>query len=386
MALNNRETKWKDQSIKSTLDLAKCRDLEVYRAARQTAPDFSRLQYGRHFADHMFECYWNDETGWLKPRISPLHNLNLHPAAKVFHYGQELFEGMKAYKGVDGKIRLFRPNLNINRLLGSAERVGLPLFDGEEFLQCLVQLLKVDSDWVPPFTSGSLYIRPTFLGIEPRLGVGRSLNAVLYIICSPVEGSFSQSAKPIQLLADPKYVRAWPGGTGDKKIGANYASTLVVQKEAERMGLQQVLWLFGPEHRITEAGTSNIFFLIRNEDGCLELITPPLNGIILPGINRQSILDLARYWNEFKVSERELTMAELQDLLRQNRLVEMFGCGTSSTIVPIERIVFKDPSGTLVDLHLPTMKQRNPLFQRIFQFFVDIQLGRQKHDWAIEVQ
>ncbi|OQR69885.1 branched-chain-amino-acid aminotransferase [Tropilaelaps mercedesae] len=293
---------------------------------------------------------------------------------------------MKAYKGVDGKVRLFRPQLNINRLLGSAERVGLPLFDGEEFLQCLIQLLKIDANWVPPFTSGSLYIRPTFLGIEPRLGIGRSLDAVLYIICSPVDGSFSPIAKPIQLLADPKYVRAWPGGTGDKKIGANYASTLMVQKEADSLGLHQVLWLFGPEHRVTEAGASNIFFLIRDEDGYLELVTPPLNGIILPGINRQSILDLARDWNEFKVSERELTMAELQELVKQGRLIEMFGCGTASAIAPVERIVFKDPSGVLIDLRLPTMKQHNPLFQRIFQFFSDVQLGRQKHDWAIEIQ
>ncbi|XP_018496701.1 branched-chain-amino-acid aminotransferase, cytosolic [Galendromus occidentalis] len=362
-------------------------DLEMYQQPkdmRRKKMDLGKLKCGQQFADHMFECYWNDEHGWMKPRISPLHNLNLHPAAKVFHYGQELFEGLKAYRGVDGRIRLFRPQLNINRLLSSADRVGLPVFNGGEFLKCLVQLLKVDSEWVPNFAKGSLYIRPTFLGIEPRLGIGRSMDAVLYIICSPAEGSFSTTAKPVHLFADPKFVRAWPGGTGDKKLGCNYTSTLMVQREAERLGLHQVLWLFGPDHRITEAGASNIFMLMKDDVGNVELITPPLNGIILPGINRQSILDLTRDWNEFKVSEREVTMQELQERLAKGQLLEMFGCGTASAISPIERIVYKK-DGRLIDLRLPTTQQSNSLYKRIFDFFVDVQLGRKKHEWAVEV-
>lgn len=183
----------------------------------------------------------------------------------------QLFEGMKAYRGVDGRIRIFRPNMNMNRMNLSAKRSGLPTFDGDEFVKCMQRLVSIDQEWVPHTEKASLYIRPTLIGIDPTLGVASSDSALLYTILSPVGGYFDKSEKSqaVSLLADPQYTRAWPGGVGDRKMGSNYAPTIHVQKEASNKGLQQVLWLYGPEHQLTEVGTMNIFLLFINEQGGL---------------------------------------------------------------------------------------------------------------------
>lgn len=177
---------------------------------------------------------------------------------------------MKAYRGVDGRIRIFRPNMNMNRMNLSAKRSGLPTFDGDEFIKCMQRLVSIDQEWVPHTEKASLYIRPTLIGIDPTLGVASSDSALLYTILSPVGGYFDKSSEKTQavsLLADPQYTRAWPGGVGDRKMGSNYAPTIHVQKEASNKGLQQVLWLYGPEHQLTEVGTMNIFLLFINEQG-----------------------------------------------------------------------------------------------------------------------
>uniref|UniRef100_A0A8C6VQ64 Branched-chain-amino-acid aminotransferase n=1 Tax=Naja naja TaxID=35670 RepID=A0A8C6VQ64_NAJNA len=251
-----------------------------------------------------------------------------------------LFEGMKAYRGVDGKIRLFRPRLNMDRMLRSAARATLPGFD-KELLQCIQKLVEVEKEWVPYSTSASLYIRPTLIGTEPSLGVKKPSRAILYVILSPVGPYFSSGAfNPISLWADPKYVRAWKGGTGDCKLGGNYGSSIYAQREAMELGCQQVLWLYGDDHQITEVGTMNLFLYWRNEDGEDELATPPLDGIILPGVTRQSILDLARKWGEFKVSERYITMSDLTTALKEKRVKEMFGAGTACVVCPVSTILY----------------------------------------------
>lgn len=350
-------------------------------AKRKPKPDPSKLLFGREMSDHMFTVKWTLDEGWHKPKISPLRNLELHPAAKVLHYAQELFEGLKAYRGHDNKVRLFRPDMNVRRLLNSAQRVELPKFDGREFLQCLTKLVSIEKDWVPQHPNSSLYIRPTLIGTEPSLGVARSNEALLFVLVGPVGPYFATGIKPVSLLADPKYVRAWPGGTGDKKLGCNYAPTLMVQHEAEDQKLQQVLWLFGEDEQVTEVGAMNVMVFLKNKDGETELVTPPLSGIILPGVTRQSVLDLTREWNEFKVSERKITMAEVREALKENRLLEMFGCGTACVICPIERLVHRGES-----LHIPTMEQSNSLHTRILKAITDIQYGVVPHSWAIEVE
>uniref|UniRef100_A0A670XSR0 Branched-chain-amino-acid aminotransferase n=1 Tax=Pseudonaja textilis TaxID=8673 RepID=A0A670XSR0_PSETE len=252
-----------------------------------------------------------------------------------------LFEGMKAYRGVDGKIRLFRPRLNMDRMLRSAARATLPGFDKEELLQCIQKLVEVEKEWVPYSTSASLYIRPTLIGTEPSLGVKKPSRAILYVILSPVGPYFTSGTfNPVSLWADPKYVRAWKGGTGDCKLGGNYGSSIYAQREAMELGCQQVLWLYGDDHQITEVGTMNLFLYWRNEDGEDELATPPLDGIILPGVTRQSILDLARKWGEFKVSERYITMSDLTTALKEKRVKEMFGAGTACVVCPVSTILY----------------------------------------------
>ncbi|CAN8003147.1 unnamed protein product [Ixodes pacificus] len=347
-------------------------DVELVPASRRRPkPDPSTLVFGKEFSDHMLRIEWSLSKGWSKPKIAEVRDLVLHPAAKVFHYAQELFEGMKAYRGEDDKVRLFRPDANVRRLLNSADRLGLPKFHSEEFLKCLMKLISIEKDWVPKYPMSSLYIRPTFIGIEPSLGVAKSNEAMLFVLTGPVGPYYSTGMKPVSLLADPKYVRAWPGGTGDSKLGCNYAPTLMVQQEAERQKLQQVLWLFGEDEQITEVGAMNVMILLKNKAGETELVTPPLSGIILPGVTRMSILDLTREWNEFKVSERKITMAEVRETLKEGRLLEMFGCGTACVICPIERLVHRGE-----DLYIPTMEQKNSLVNRILKAITDIQVRR----------
>ncbi|XP_034951973.1 branched-chain-amino-acid aminotransferase, cytosolic isoform X2 [Chelonus insularis] len=350
----------------------------------QPKPDVRDLVFGKHFTDHMFKVFYHEDLGgWQLPEITPLESLVLHPATKALHYAVQVFEGMKAYRGKDGKIRLFRPELNMERLNRSSHRLGLPMFNGTEFIKCLRRLVGIDQEWVPHCETASLYIRPTIIGVDPTLGVASSQSALFYTILCPV-GSYFHNASTqegISLLADPNYTRAWPGGCGDRKVGSNYGPTIHVQEKASEKGLQQVLWLYGQDMQVTEAGTMNIFMVIMNEDGEKELITPPLNGLILPGITRMSILELAREWNQFKVTERIITMEEVCRLISEKRLLEMFGAGTACVIGPISHIDFMDRP-----LHIPTLEQSNPIYETLLKTFMDIQYGYiPNHPWALEI-
>ncbi|XP_076047551.1 branched chain amino acid transaminase isoform X2 [Oratosquilla oratoria] len=344
-------------------------------------PPVSELVFGKNFTDYMLKIEWDGNHGWGKPRIVPFQNLTLHPAAKVLHYATELFEGMKAYRGVDGEIRLFRPDRNMARMNRTAERSALPTFDGEELIELIKRQVQLEQEWVPHSESSSLYIRPTMIGTEEILRVDKSNKALLFIILCPVGPYYPTGFKPVSLLADPAHVRAWPGGCGAMKMGSNYGPTLAIQKLAESKGLQQVLWLFGDDHKISEVGAMNLMVYIDKGDGGRELITPPLDGIILPGVTRQSLLELARSWGEFDVTEREMTMGELLQLESEGRLLEIFGSGTACVVCPVAEIHY----GNHV-LKIPTMEHENPLNQRFFRALTDIQYGRVPHEWAIPIE
>ncbi|EEZ98004.1 branched-chain-amino-acid aminotransferase, cytosolic [Tribolium castaneum] len=341
-------------------------------------PDVSELKFGQIFSDHMLKIFYHKQLGgWQKPVIIPFENISLHPAAKVLHYAVELFEGLKAYRGVDGKIRVFRPDLNMRRMNLSAQRAGLPTFDGEELTKCMNRLIQVDQEWVPHSEGSSLYIRPTLIGIDGTLGVAQSESALLFTILCPVGNYFSGGSESVSLLADPQYTRAWPGGVGDRKMGSNYGPTIRVQSTANSKGRQQVLWLYGPDHQVTEVGTMNIFIFYINNNGEKVLATPPLNGLILPGVTRASILQMTQDWKEFKVEERILTMDEVITLLRSDRLLEMFGSGTACIVSPIASIEYM---GEL--LNIPTTEHDKPVYKRLREQLFAIQYGHVEHPWA----
>ncbi|XP_065070508.1 branched-chain-amino-acid aminotransferase, cytosolic-like [Rhopilema esculentum] len=352
-------------------------DLQIVNTtAPKMKPDDDALVFGQSISDHMLILEWDIDEGWKKPVIKPHENLLLDPSASVFHYGSEIYEGLKAYRGADRKIRLFRPMENLKRFWNSARRMALPTFDKEELYKCLVELVRLDQDWVPYSQSCSLYIRPTLIGTEPSLGVKTPSSAMLFVITCPVGPYFkSGTFNPVSLLADEKYIRSWPGGVGEVKAGGNYGATVYIQGQAEKQGCNQVLWLFNDQ--VTEVGTMNLFMYWINDSGVEELITPPLDGLTLAGITRKSILELARSWGEFKVSERMFTMKDLSIAAKEGRIKEIFGSGTACMVCPVDRILYKGEQ-----LHIPTMENGPDLTKRFYQELNDIQYGRQEHEWT----
>ncbi|XP_004710703.1 branched-chain-amino-acid aminotransferase, mitochondrial [Echinops telfairi] len=361
----------------------KAADLQLERTQKpQKKPSPSEpLLFGRTFTDHMLMVEWTQSGGWSQPRIKPFQNLSLHPACSGLHYSLQLFEGMKAFRGQDQRIRLFRPWLNMDRMLRSAQRLCLPSFDKRELLECIRRLIEVDQAWVPEAKGTSLYVRPVLIGNEPSLGVGNSTNALLYVILCPVGSYFPGDAvTPVSLLADPAFVRAWMGGVGDCKLGGNYGPTVFVQQEARNRGCEQVLWLYGPDHQLTEVGTMNIFVYWTHEDGVLELVTPPLDGVILPGVLRQSVLDLTQTWGEFRVSQRKVTMKELLRALEEGRVREVFGSGTACQVCPVHQILYQGQQ-----LLIPTMENGPELILRLQMELKAIQYGTSAHKWMLPV-
>ncbi|PIO70751.1 putative branched-chain-amino-acid transaminase [Teladorsagia circumcincta] len=265
---------------------------------------------------------------------------------------------MKAYRGVDNKIRLFRPDKNMARMRRTAHRAALPDFETEELIKVICDQIALDQEWVPYSSTSSLYIRPTLIGTDPTLGVGFPLEAKLFVLTGPVGQYYSTGFQPVRLLADPQYVRAFPGGVGAFKMGCNYAPTIWVGKEAAARNCQQVLWL----HEV-------------------ELITPPLErGLILPGVTRDSLLELAREWGEFKVSEKSFTMHDVKKALDEGRLLEMFGAGTACVVSPVGQILYYNrEKGRHETWDVPTMKSSPNLMQRFYETINDIQYGRIMH-------
>jgi len=340
---------------------------------------YSQLVFGKEFTDHWLQIEWKKSSGWGTPKITPYSKIVLDPSALVLHYALECFEGMKAYKDASGKARLFRPEENMKRMNNSARRLCMPTFPEEKFLDAIKQFVKVEKDWIPQQRGYSLYIRPTMIATEALLGVHPPTEVLLYVIASPVGPYYPTGFKPVSLFAGSAEVRAWPGGTGCYKIGANYAPGILPALEAGQKGYQQILWL--QDNKITEVGTMNLFCLWKNKNGEKELITAPLDGQILPGVTRKSILELTREWKEFKVSEKDWTIDSLIDALHDGRVIEMFGAGTAAVVSPVNKISYGGK-----DLAVPCKNnEAGELATRLMDTLLAIQYGELPSPWSVVV-
>lgn len=350
-------------------------------------PAPENLKFGQTFTDHMMTIQWNEKEGWGAPEIRPYGPLSLDPAAVVFHYAFECFEGMKAFKDANGKVRLFRPDKNMHRLNTSGERICLPKFDEEQMIELIKKFVKLEEKLIPDKKGFSLYLRPTFIGTHVGLGVGHPNIALLYVIASPVGPYYPTGFKAVRLEATDYAVRAWPGGVGNKKLGANYAPCILPQQKAAERGCQQNLWLFGEEGNITEVGTMNAFFVFKDPaTGKKELVTAPLDGTILEGVTRDSILELARERlnpDEWTVSERYCTIKEVDEAADKGNLVEAFGAGTAAVVSPIKEILWREKN---IQVPLQPGKEAGPLTEEVADWIADIQYGRIEHPWSVVVE
>lgn len=331
----------------------------------------------------MLTIEWTAEDGWAAPEIKPYGTLNLDPSAVVFHYGFECFEGLKAYRDHEDKIRIFRPDRNMARMNGSADRICLPTFDSDTMIKIMSEFVKLEKNLIPKQKGFSLYLRPTMIGTDPALGVSSPNRALFYVIASPVGPYYPTGFKAVRLEATDYAVRAWPGGVGNKKLGANYAPCIKPQREAASRGYQQNLWLFGEEGNITEVGTMNVFFVFTDAAGKKELVTAPLDGTILEGVTRDSILTLAREKldpKEWTISERYCTIHEVADKAAKGELVEAFGAGTAAVVSPIKEIGWKGK-----DIYVPLQegKQSGALTEAVANWIGDIQYGVVDHPWSV---
>jgi branched-chain amino acid aminotransferase len=292
----------------------------------------------------MFMMDFRRGKGWQDPRIVPYHLLEMDPAAMILHYGQGIFEGLKAYRWRDDKICLFRSDQNWDRWNLSARRLCMPEIDPAFQAQAVEELLRLDRDWVPHSVGSSLYIRPTMIATEPHLGVSPADSYLYFIITGPVAAYYAEGFNPVKIYVSEEYVRTVRGGLGEAKTGANYASSLYAAEVAKKKGFTQVLWLDAVELRyIEEVGTSNIFFRIGEE-----LITPPLTGSILPGVTRDSVMQLAEHWG-IKVIERRITIDEAIETAKSGAMKEMFATGTAAVISPVGEFSYRDRMYRIAD-------------------------------------
>jgi len=331
----------------------------------KSKPDDANLGFGTIFTDHMFNMDYSLDGGWQAPRIEPYGSIEMDPATMFLHYGQGVFEGLKAYRTDSGQIQLFRPQENLKRLNRSCRRICIPEIDEVFALDAMKQLIALEKDWVPGAPETSLYIRPTIIAMDPFLGVRASHTYRYFIILSPVGAYYPGGFNPIKILVTSDYVRAVRGGVGEAKTPGNYAASLLAGEKAHDAGYTQVLWLDGVEQKyLEEVGAMNIFFVIDDE-----IITPELNGSILPGITRKSVIALAKHWNE-KVTERKLSIDEVIDAHAAGRLKEVFGAGTAAVISPVGQIKYGDQVITIND------NQTGPVAQKYYNAITDIQYGK----------
>ncbi|GAB4819863.1 hypothetical protein N2152v2_006909 [Parachlorella kessleri] len=367
------------------------RDIQYELATPQPRVNLEDLKFGTCFTDHMFLAEHTAEAGWGQPAIKPFGFIPLHPAAQVLHYGMCCFEGMKAYQGVDGRARLFRPDMNMARFHRSSQRLQLAEFDPQELLECIKELLRVDRAWLPAKEGYSIYIRPFMFSSAHVLGVAKTTRSMVSVVLSPVGPYFPTGLRPISLFVDELHRRAWPGGVGDVKVGGNYAPTIQPQVEAAAaFGTQQVLYTLNPTHTpfseeavFAECGAMNMFFLLEQRGGGRELVTPRLDGTILPGVTRDSILQLARGWGEFEVSERQLTLREVKEAAKEGRLLECFGAGTACIVQPVG--VLLRANGDVMTAQYQAGDLRSVALRAQRQL-LDIQYGRQPHPWSVAIE
>jgi branched-chain amino acid aminotransferase len=333
-------------------------------------PDPDKLGFGKYFTDHMFVMNYDAGKGWHDARIEPYAPFSLEPAAMVFHYAQEVFEGLKAYRRADVTIQLFRPEANIARMRSSCDRICIPPVDDGIYLEALKTLVSVEKDWVPSAPDTSLYLRPFIIATEPHVGVHASSSYIFAIIASPVGAYYAEGINPVKIYVEAKDVRAVKGGMGFAKTGGNYAATLRAGEEAGKAGFSQVLWLDGVNRKyIEEVGSMNVFFKFGDE-----IATPALQGSILPGVTRDSCLKILRGWG-LNVSERLIEAAELANC------TEAWGSGTAAVISPIGEIVY---NGNKISVN---NGQIGELTQKLYDYLTGIQWGRipDPFGWTVPV-
>ncbi|PAQ15409.1 branched chain amino acid aminotransferase [Bacillaceae bacterium SAOS 7] len=343
---------------------------------RKPKPESNQLGFGKIFTDHMFVMDYTEGKGWHDPRVVPYQPLTLDPASMIFHYGQTVFEGMKAYLTKDQRILLFRPERNLQRLNHSNDRLCIPNIDEELALEALKKLILVDKEWIPTAEGTSLYIRPFIIATEPFLGVHASSSYKFIIILSPVGLYYKEGIQPVKILVESEYVRAVAGGTGEAKTAGNYASSLKAQEVASQKEYSQVLWLDGVEKKyIEEVGSMNVFFKI---DG--EVVTPALNGSILEGVTRNSVIQLLKHWG-VPVSERKISMQEVYDAYQAGKLEEAFGTGTAAVISPIGEFCWKDEKLVINE------GETGEISKQLYQTITGIQNGTEPDpfDWLVEI-
>ena len=345
-------------------------------APKSKPTDENKLGFGKIFTDHMFIMNYTKGKGWHDARIEPYAPLSLDPSAMIFHYGQGIFEGLKAYKTPDGEVLLFRPQKNLERANISNERLCIPAIDEEFALEAIRKLVDIDRDWIPEAPGTSLYIRPFIIATDPFLGVKPAETYLFMVILSPVGAYYPEGLNPVKIFVEDDYVRAVRGGIGFAKTPGNYAASIRAQEKAYELKYTQVLWLDGIERKyIEEVGTMNVFFVI---DG--EVITPALNGSILAGVTRDSSIALLKSWG-YKVTERKLSINEVYDAYEAGKLDEVFGTGTAAVISPVGELKWED--------HVMTINngEIGKISQKLYDSITGIQSGKIEDTmgWTVKV-
>lgn len=348
----------------------------VKRDVLKEKPDQKNLGFGKYMTDYMFVMDWDQGIGWHDARIEPYGPIEINPSCVTLHYAQETFEGLKAYRTKDGRILLFRPEMNAKRMITSNGRLCMPGFPEDMFVEAIEELVKVEKDWIPSEPETSLYIRPFVFATEASLGVHQAISYKFMVICCPVGAYYPEGINPVKILVEDELVRAVQGGTGFTKCGGNYAASILGQVRAEAKGCTQVLWLDGVNRKyVEEVGTMNIMFKINGE-----IYTAPIEGTVLPGVTRDSIIHILKDWG-YKVNETHLSVDDLMKAGHDGTLEESFGTGTAAVISPVGEFVYKDDSVVVNDFKI------GELTQRLYDYLTGIQWGNEedKYGWTREV-
>jgi branched-chain amino acid aminotransferase len=337
----------------------------------------AKLGFGTIFTDHVFEMDYSSDKGWHSPVIKKLENIEMHPASMYLHYGQGVFDGLKAFKTESGEVVLFRPQKHIQRINNSSKKLCIPEIDNEFVLHALTELISIEKDWIPTREGESLYIRPFIYGSEPFIGVRPSATYKMLIILSPVGAYYPEGFKPVKILVQDEFVRAVRKGLGDCKTPANYAASLYAGEDAKKKGFTQVLWLDGVEQKyLEEVGTMNIFVQFKNE-----VATPRLNGSILPGVTRDSVIQILKDWN-FNITERDININEVIDEYKKGNVIGVFGTGTAAIISSVGWLTYKN-----LEMKFNN-GQPGELDVKLFNELTSLHYGKieDKHDWIVHVE
>lgn len=340
-------------------------------------PDQNNLGFGNYFTDHMFVMDYTEGKGWHDARIVPYGPIAMDPATMVLHYAQETFEGLKAYRDPEGNITLFRPEMNARRMINSNRRICMAELPEEMFVEAVEAIVKYEQDWIPTAKDTSLYIRPFMFASEAGVGVHPAKTYKFVIILSPVGNYYPEGVNPVKIWVEDEYVRAVKGGTGFTKCGGNYAASIAAQVKAESHGYTQVLWLDGVHRKyVEEVGTMNVMFVIDDT-----IVTAPLEGSVLPGVTRDSIIHILKDWG-YKVEERELSIDELMEAGRNGKLTEAFGTGTAAVISPVGQLYYKGEEVVINNF------KTGELTQKLYDTLTGIQWGRleDKYGWVRHIK